>query len=531
MRAVFITEGTKNIGFGHITRCLAIAQAFEEKKIETFLIINGDKSILQLLKKENYKIIDWIKSEGKLFNLIKKDDIVFIDSYLANKNFYEKINKLVKQAVYIDDNNRLSYPKGIIINGNIHAASLPYPKKKGLTYLLGPKYAPIRKEFWNFSFKNINKKVKNVLITFGGDDKRNLTPKALFLLQKNYPNINYKVIIGNGFKNKSKIKKLITNKIELVTDPNPEQIRNLMINCDIAISASGQTTLELLRLRIPTIIIVVADNQENIAKILTKKLLVEYAGNWKEKSLLNKLNKKVKKLYNYEVRKSMFDFQKNIVDGHGARRIVKFIIKKKPVKILFLSNNEITFDLAIWLRDVQKENVIIYGKELTRETIKKMKPDFLVSYNYKYIIKGEILNLFSKGKAMNLHISYLPWNKGSNPNFWSFIDNTIKGVTIHVLDKGVDTGDILIQKKIDFKIKKETLSTTYLKLNRLIKKLFKDNWLEIKNLKIKLKKQHKGGSVHTLKEFDKIKHLIEKDRWKSPIFKLQINKNESDKNS
>jgi len=153
-------------------------------------------------------------------------------------------------------------------------------------------------------------------------------------LQKNYPNINYRVIIGKGFKNKSKIKKLITNKIELVTDPNPEQIRNLMINCDIAISSSGQTTLELLRLRIPTIIIVVADNQENIAKILTKKLLVEYAGNWKEKSLLNKLNKKVKKLINYKVRKIISDSQENIVDGCGPRRIIKFVMNNYLVKEL-----------------------------------------------------------------------------------------------------------------------------------------------------------------------------------------------------
>lgn len=327
MRAVFITEGKEDIGFGHVTRCLGISRAFEEKNIETLLIINGDNSILNLLKKENYKIIDWIKDEGKLLNIIKKDDIVFIDSYLANKFFYEKISKLVKQVIYIDDNNRLPYPKGIVLNGNIYAASLSYPKKKDQIYLLGPKYAPIREEFWDSSSKEINKKVKNILITFGGDDKRNLTPKVLSVLQKNYPDLFFRVIIGNGFKSKSKVKILKTNKSELIIDPNPTQIKELMLKSDMAISASGQTTLELLRLRIPTVIIVVADNQENIASFLSKKNLVEYCGNWREKLLLNKLNKKFKKLESYETRKRMSELQQNIVDGQGARRIVDFLVK------------------------------------------------------------------------------------------------------------------------------------------------------------------------------------------------------------
>lgn len=527
MRAVFITEGKEDIGFGHVTRCLGIAKAFEEKNIETLLIINGDNSILNLLKKENYKIIDWIKDEDKLLNSIKKDDIVFIDSYLANKFFYEKISKLVEQVVYIDDNNRLPYPKGTVLNGNIYADSLPYPENKDLIYLLGPKYAPIREEFWDSPSKEINKKVKNILITFGGDDKRNLTPKVLAALQKNYPNLNFHVIIGSGFKNKLKIEKLKNNKTELIIDPNSEQIKKLMLKSDVVISASGQTTLELLRLRVPTIIIVVADNQINIANILAKKNLVEYSGNWKEKLLLNKLNEKVSKLESYKTRKKMSELQKNIVDGQGARRIADFLISEKPVKVLFLSNNKISFDLATWLKDIKKENVIIFNKKITVKIIERIKPDFLISYNYKYIIGEEILNLFPNGRAINLHISYLPWNKGSNPNFWSFIEKSPKGVTIHTINKGVDTGDILIQKKINFDLEKESLSSSYLKLHKLIKNLFKVNWIKIKNLKIKPVRQQKGGSVHTQKEFDKIKLILNRYGWDIPVNELI---KENDKN-
>ena len=73
-----------------------------------------------------------------------------------------------------------------------------------------------------------------------------------------------------------------------------------------------------------------------------------------------------------------------------------------------------------------------------------MNPKLIVSYNYKHIIQPEIIVLMN-GRLVNLHISYLPWNKGSDPNFWSFIDNTPKGVTIHKIDNHLDTGAILYQ--------------------------------------------------------------------------------------
>lgn len=520
MRAVFITEGKKDIGFGHITRCLGIIDAFEEKKVKTLLIVNGDKSILNLVKKKNFKIIDWVNNEDKLFSILKSDDLVVVDSYLANSEFYEKISKLARLTAYIDDNNRLFYPNGVVINGNIYGSQLKYKKNKASHYLLGPKYAPIRKEFWDSPTKKISKTIKNILITFGGDDKRDLTPKVLTLIQKNYPNTNIKVIIGNGFKNKSKIKKLLKAKAELIISPNPIKLKKTMIKSDLAISASGQTTLELLRLGIPAVIIKVADNQSNIAKVLTEKHLVSYGGDWKDKPLLRRLSMELKKLENYEKRKNMSNLQKKIIDGYGARRLVDFLINKSRKKILFVSNNKITLDLADWLRDVKKENVVVFNKKLTKEVIEKYNPDFLVSYNYKYIIDEEVLSLFSKGRAINLHISYLPWNRGSNPNIWSFIEKSPKGVTIHAIDKGIDTGDILIQKKVNFNLEKETLSSSYLKLHKEIKILFKDNWEKIKNMEIKPKKQLLSGSTHTLKDFDKIKSIINQEGWNTKINNL-----------
>ena len=72
--------------------------------------------------------------------------------------------------------------------------------------------------------------------------------------------------------------------------------------------------------------------------------------------------------------------------------------------------------------------------------------DWVVSYGYSHIIKQDMIDK-AKNPIINLHISYLPFNKGADPNFWSWLENTLKGVTIHQIDKGIDTGDILIQKE------------------------------------------------------------------------------------
>lgn len=76
---------------------------------------------------------------------------------------------------------------------------------------------------------------------------------------------------------------------------------------------------------------------------------------------------------------------------------------------------------------------------------------------------------------INLHISYLPGNRGAHPNFWSFYDETPSRVSIHLIDTGIDTGPILFQKYVDFNQDEKAFSQTYKKLVIEIEKLFIEN--------------------------------------------------------
>ena len=117
------------------------------------------------------------------------------------------------------------------------------------------------------------------------------------------------------------------------------------------------------------------------------------------------------------------------------------------MKILFLSNNEISKPLAEWLKG--RADVFEYSKRLYIDFLKKKDFDLIISYNYKYIITKDIIAHYPN-KIINLHISYLPWNRGAYPNVWSILKNTPKGVSIHLIDQSIDTGDILFQKEVFF---------------------------------------------------------------------------------
>jgi len=185
--------------------------------------------------------------------------------------------------------------------------------------------------------------------------------------------------------------------------------------------------------------------------------------------------------------------------------------------VLFLTNNlEIAHPLVGWLKE-QGERVVVFQDKLTEEAVKKIAPSFVISYNYRHIIKERVLKLLPQKGAVNLHISLLPWNKGAHPNLWSFLEDTPKGVTIHLIDKGLDTGPILLQREVYIEEDKHTLESSYLLLHKEIQELFKSNWQLLKEGKIEPQPQKGKGSFHSVKDFERIKHLLEPYGWKIPI--------------
>ena len=183
-------------------------------------------------------------------------------------------------------------------------------------------------------------------------------------------------------------------------------------------------------------------------------------------------------------------------------------------KILFLGQSD--SPVLNWLIK-QGENIFSTTDKISVDYILENQYNFLISYGYRHILKKDVLDLFPN-RAINMHISYLPYNRGADPNFWSFIEGTPKGVTIHFLDEGIDTGDIIVQKEVIFdSLDIETLGSTYQKLQTEIQNLFFKNWDLIKTLKAKRRPQVGAGTTHRVKDKEPLLYLIEKDGWNTKV--------------
>ncbi|MBL7068269.1 MAG: UDP-2,4-diacetamido-2,4,6-trideoxy-beta-L-altropyranose hydrolase [Candidatus Omnitrophica bacterium] len=326
MKVCILTEGGRDIGFGHITRCLSLCQAFEANKISARFIINGDEAVKDLLKGRDVEIFDWLKDSERLDDLLEETDIAVVDSYLAGLALYKRIQERAKMAVYIDDNKRIDYPKGVVLNGTVNADKKNFFKEEGITHLLGSRYTPLRRDFWEAPDKEIREIVKSAVITFGGDDSRNITPKVLSLLTKNYPELTKRVIVGKGFKSLDEINEAKDENTRLIYHPEANQMKKVLLESDIAISAGGQTLYEAARIGLPAIAIAVAENQLDNVRGWLEAGFIEYAGWWEEKGLEENLLKAIERLQKKDVRLKMSSVGRKFVDGKGSLRVVEALL-------------------------------------------------------------------------------------------------------------------------------------------------------------------------------------------------------------
>lgn len=325
-------DGGNNIGMGHIMRCMAIAKEFLERNIEVFFISKFCKDVNEIFVNNDIKFINTYSNNLddeilEIEKVIKNNNIdcVITDSYNLSDDYLFKIKQLVKLLVSIDDNSLYNYPSDIIINGNIYANNLEYKlTNKNTKLLLGSGYCILREEFRkNFNFI-VEEKVNNILITMGGSDINNFTPFVLETIKE--LNININVIIGKSFECTNEIQEISKKRDNINLIYNPSNISEIMKNNDIAISASGSTAYELCKVGVPAILIVQAENQENIACEFDKKgimINMGYFSDLKKDELLEKVKFLID---NKGVRYKMNNLSKNIIPDDGVKNIVDSIL-------------------------------------------------------------------------------------------------------------------------------------------------------------------------------------------------------------
>jgi methionyl-tRNA formyltransferase len=177
---------------------------------------------------------------------------------------------------------------------------------------------------------------------------------------------------------------------------------------------------------------------------------------------------------------------------------------KIAMPILLFANNWVGWQVARWLKDQGEEIVGLvlhpphkckFGQEIAEsvglpeayifdgsrlrhpdvlQAIRQLRPNIGLSILFGYILRADLIHLFPAG-VINLHPAYLPYNRGVYPNVWSIIEGTPAGVTLHYIDAGIDTGDIIAQKQVPVE-PVDTGETLYRKLEQACLELFEENW-------------------------------------------------------
>ena len=193
-------------------------------------------------------------------------------------------------------------------------------------------------------------------------------------------------------------------------------------------------------------------------------------------------------------------------------------------KILLLGSSVKQTKITDKLKEIKNLKIFNTNKKIKLRNLDNI--DLVISFGYRHIIDEDILK---KKNIINLHISYLPYNKGAHPNFWSFAENTPSGVTIHKIGGGIDTGNIIYQKLLDFELiknrKKLTFKKTYLTLISEIENLFIINTKNILNNDYDDFEQIGNGTFHNSNELPSILKS-----WNQNIF-TSIAKYQKEKNN
>ena len=199
------------------------------------------------------------------------------------------------------------------------------------------------------------------------------------------------------------------------------------------------------------------------------------------------------------------------------------------MRILFLGNNWVGWQVAKWLKE-QDEHIVglvihppekqkyrdeivksaqvdpahtFNGSQLIQhETLNKieaLQPDIGLSVLFGYVLEPEFLDLFPVG-VVNLHPAYLPYNRGAYPNVWSIVEGTPAGATMHYIDAGIDTGDIIAQRKVQVG-PTDTGETLYRKLEEACVGLFKQTWPLVRSGQApRVSQREEAGTYHRAKD-------------------------------
>ena len=331
-----ITDEQK--GFGHMSRCILIANSLRKKGFNIIFIINRNGIAIKEIRKNKFqysvipKSISYQKEHlfiKKIMNSKKYDAIIVDMREYGEKLLKQLSNNLFKTIQFDDVWCKISYAN-LLFNSTITKKYHNYKINNADSKLfLGSKYFLSNFEFHNNIKKmyDINHKRKYcIVISMGGSDFKQSTLKITKSIM-NLKQVNVQIITGPFYRDLQKLEKLIKTKNHISIINSHSNIWEYFVKSDVVISNAGSTLFELAIQKIPTLCIPLVEHQTLYAKEFSRKGFSINLGLWKNLKTNNIQQTLNRILENVSERRNISSSGNKLVDGKGLLRTTNIITR------------------------------------------------------------------------------------------------------------------------------------------------------------------------------------------------------------
>lgn len=335
----FRVDGNPQIGAGHMMRCLSLADAFQERGIRPVFVL-AEPYMRPLIEERGYECLvlgsayDCMEEELSAFlPLLKarRPACILLDSYFVTPEYMRAV-RTEALLVYMDDLNAFAYPADVVVNYNLYAEAMEYPPDKA--YLLGPRYAPLRKQFQNLAPRVTRERAERILFSTGGTDQYHIALRCVEYLLEHppAPGAVYDFVLGSMNRDAEEIERLAAGVPYIAAHRKVADMRALMLQCDAAVSAAGTTLYELCACGLPSVTYILADNQRMGAAAFEAAGLMPCAGDIRNTPhFAERIFAKLEDLSGWEPRRQTAQRMRVLVDGNGAVRLASQLQNRMSV--------------------------------------------------------------------------------------------------------------------------------------------------------------------------------------------------------
>lgn len=299
-------DSTVSIGMGHVYNMLTILNNFRNEEI--IIVMHKNRNLGSNKFKEHLYDVKNFSTFLELEKIIEDfhPNIIFNDILNTDENYMKKLTKFNSMIVNFEDVGKGRKYTNLVFNPIFN-------KRKQLSKeFYGGKYACVREEFRIWKNTLLRKKVEKVIISFGGTDLKNITKKTLLLIEKNQlTDIEFTVILGFGFRNKNKIRKLVKklqkNNLKIILVESSDFLAQYIRDTDFAIISNGRTVFEVACMNVPIITVAINNREKSHSFVKEEKIGLHI--DFKPSSFNHKLISKINQMLIY---KNRSQFKKNL---------------------------------------------------------------------------------------------------------------------------------------------------------------------------------------------------------------------------